>query len=396
MVPVIAVTEADFIRLRLGGGVGIDQSFYQARILGEVTHLNLFGGLERLGWSNQIAYRFVNPTANLVGEPGIAGTSTLDFVVPDGIGTRVDVAARVEYERQLTTAFTAQAVSGRLGTPIRFRRWLHLTPSWVVTRFFDVAVFDADRIEPVTPGVRPTLVGDCPAGCTLSYLEQQLVADRRDHPLEPRRGWYASIGLQEGGLGGDFAWLRVRPEVRGYLPLGDTLVFATRLQLGYLKPLRPCAADLSVDDFLEAVDCSPIVVRFFGGGADDFRGMGADRLSPLRAVRVGDRIRYIPLGGNSQFLASAELRWYFAESWSSAFFLDAGDVEPGATEAFAFARPELALGAGIRYRTPVGPARADLGYRFLRRPTIPIDGAPPPERSTLDYFAFFLSIGEAF
>lgn len=393
---VVAVNEADFLRIRVGAGVGIDQNFYQARALAEITHLNLFGGLQQLQWSNQLAYRFVNPGSDLVGESGPAGRSELNFTQPDFVTDRIDFAARLRYERELTTSYTAQSVSGRVGTPVRFRRWLFFTPSYNVSRYFDVSIFNESRLEPVRPGVRPSLVGDCPRGCLLSYFEQQLIADRRDAPLEPRRGWYAAFGVQEGGAGGDFAWLRLHPEVRGYVPLSEELVFATRLELGYLLPLSRCSALQAQDPYLQAVGCSPIVVRFFGGGADDFRGVGVDRLSPLRTVEVDGRTRYIPLGGNSKILATGELRWYFAESWASAFFLDAANVAAEPTAAFVPANLQFAAGAGVRYRTPIGPARLDLGYRFLQQPTVPVDGGPPPEKRPIDYFAIFLSIGEAF
>lgn len=393
---VIAVNEADFLRLRLGAGVGLDQSYYQARVLGEVTHLNVFGGLQKLQWSNELAYRFINPGADLAGESGPAAASRLSFTQPDFVTTRVDLLALVEYERTLRPAYAAQSASGRIGLPIRIRRGMHLVPSYNVTRFFDVSVFREDEVDPVVPGVRPSLVGDCPAGCTLSWLEQVLVVDRRDDPLEPRRGWYGSLGLQEGGLGGDFAWLRFVPQVRGYLPLSDEIVLAGRLELGYLEPLSACEGEQARDPYLAAVDCSPIVVRFFGGGADGFRGVGADRLSPLRAVDEDGRRRFIPLGGNASLLATGELRWYFSETWSSAFFLDAGNVAQTAALAFAPENLQLALGAGVRLRTPIGPVRLDVGHRFLREPLVPIGGGPPPEQNTLDYFALFLSIGEAF
>ena len=393
---VIAVNEADFLRLRLGAGVGIDQSYYQARILGEFTHLNVFGGMQELRWINQIAYRFINPGAELAGESGLAGGSALQLVEPDFFSPRIDLLGRVEYERELRPAYTAQSVSGRIGTPVRFRRWLYFTPSYNITRFFDVTVFDEDELDPVVPGVQPSLVGDCPQGCLLSWLEQRIVADRRDQPLEPHRGWYASFGLQEGGLGGDFAWLRFLPEVRGYIPLGDAFVLAGRLELGYLLPLSECDAEQARDPYLAAVDCSPIVVRFFGGGADGFRGVGADRLSPLRVVNPDSDPRYIPLGGNATLLATGELRWYFAESWSSAFFLDIGNVAERPSTTFDLREAQYAAGAGIRYRTPIGPVRLDLGYRFLREPTYPVGGGPAVEKNTWDYFALFISIGEAF
>lgn len=393
---VIGVNEADFLRLRFGVGAGIDQSYYQTRALAEFTHLNLFGGLQRLQWSNELAYRFVSSRSDILGVSGFAGTSSLEFTQPDFITTRVDLALRALYQRELLPAYSSQSISGRVGTPIRFRRWLYFTPSYNIVRFFDVTVFQEGEIDPGI-GPRASLVGDCPTGCLLSFLEQRIVADRRSNPLEPRSGWYASLGVQEGGIGGDFAWLRVSPEVRGYLPIFEEWTLASRLQLGWLYPLSSCDPALAAESpYLQAVGCSPIVVRYFAGGADSFRGVGADRLGPLEPVISNDQLKFVPLGGNSLLVATVEGRWYFAHNLGSVFFLDVGNVGANSDGAFDLANLQYAVGTGLRYRTPVGPARLDVAYRFLREPTEPFGGGTPVENSWFDYFAIFLSLGEAF
>lgn len=392
----IAVNEADFLRLRFGAGLGIDQSYYQTRAIAEVTHLNLFGGLQRLQFSNELAYRFIGASSQLVTNRGLAGTSSLELTQPDWLSRRIDLAARIRYERELTPAYTAQSLSGRIGTPIRFRRWLYLAPTYNIVRYFDVG-FASDNVQVIGEGSRASLAGDCPQGCTLSYLEQRLVVDRRDDPVEPHGGWYGALGLQEGGLGGSFSWIRVTPEIRGYFPLGRTWVLATRLELGTLHPIKGCSPNRTdLTPYLEAVGCTPVVVRLFGGGANDFRGTGVDRLGPVEAVLQDGRVRYVPLGGDSSLLATGELRWFFGESWASAFFLDLGSVEAGPWEAFRLSNVQPAVGSGLRYRTPVGPARVDVAWRFLQEPTIPVNGGRAVEKSALNYFSIFLSLGEAF
>lgn len=397
-VPVkLTVGEANFLRLRAGVGAGIEQGLEQVRATLDFAHLNLFGGMQRLTVHNDIAYRIV------LGESrsGIAGRSVAELTQPDLFGPRIDGAVRAGYERQFTQSYTSESVSARVGTPIRFRRWLYLTPSYNIERFFHVSVFDSDSLA-VQESRRSTPLVDCPDGCTFSYLEQRLIVDRRSNPMEPIYGWYASLGLQEGGgpLGGDFTWLRLSPEVRHYLPIARRMVLATRLEVGILQPLRQAeGCEDSPEAYSQAVRCSPIVVRFFGGGAGGFRGVGAGRLSPMRAVessRSSRGVIFIPQGGNSSFLATAELRWFFAQSWSSAFFIDAGNVAAGAVEAFDLGEMHYAAGAGIRYRTPIGPARLDVGYRFLRRHLEVINSDQPVETRFIDWFGVFLSIGEAF
>ncbi|HWV37124.1 MAG TPA: POTRA domain-containing protein [Vulgatibacter sp.] len=395
----VFVSEADFIRIRAGGGFGVEQGFEQVRGLLDFTHLDLFGNLEQFTLRNDIAYRFLFSESR----SGIGGRSIADLTQLDFIGPRVDLSVRAEYERELNLSFTSQSVAGRVGTPIRFRHWLFFTPSYNLQRFFDVSVFDPGTLAGVE-AVRASPLVDCPSGCTFSYLEQRLIGDRRSDPLEPRWGWYASLGLQEGGsiLGGDFTWIRFVPELRWYAPISPSVIFATRLQLGILQPLDVSGAcDESEDPYSQAVDCSPIVVRFFGGGAAGFRGVGAGRLSPLREAQETKRngkttTVFVPLGGNSSSLATAETRWMFAQRWTAVFFVDAANVAAGPTDAFDPSDLFWAAGVGLRYRTPIGPARFDAGYRFLHRHLEVVNGTASFERGFFRWFAFFLSIGEAF
>jgi len=57
-----------------------------------------------------------------------------------------------------------------------------------------------------------------------------------------------------------------------------------------------------------------------------------------------------------------------------------------------------AVGAGARYRTPIGPVSFDVGYN-LNPPAFPIsapsNGAPPSSQ-VLRHFNFFFNIGQTF
>ena len=397
-VPVlVTVQEADFLRFRLGVGAGIEQSYQQLRLVADFAHLDLFRGLQRLEFNNELAYRFIFGGAEA--ESGIAAVSSLRLTQPAVIGNRIDLAAGLTYERQLTLSFVSQSIRGSLGLPIRFRRWLYLVPSYQIQRYFDVRTFTS----PVATG-RPLPPVNCPGGCTFSYLEQRLVVDRRSDPLEPRTGFFAALGLQEGGivLGGDFDWVRIVPEFRTYLPLGTDWVLALRLEAGILQPLQSvekCEA-VAPTPYDVQTRCSPIVVRFFGGGAAGFRGVGATRLSPLQAVVVGrgdDRETvFVPLGGNSSLLATAEFRWYLTRTLGMVLFADVGNVAAGPTEAFRARDVHLAVGTGLRLRTPVGPIRLDLSYRPLRRHIEVVNSDAVLEDDFIDWFSIFISIGEAF
>jgi hypothetical protein len=54
--------------------------------------------------------------------------------------------------------------------------------------------------------------------------------DLRDHPLDPRRGFFTQVVASEGSsaLGGTSSFARGTADVRGYLPIGERLVLAAR------------------------------------------------------------------------------------------------------------------------------------------------------------------------
>src|SRR5690606_34698283 len=67
-------------------------------------------------------------------------------------------------------------------------------------------------------------------------------------------------------------------------------------------------------------------------------------------------------GGFSLWEASVELRYRIAGPWGAVLFVDASNV----TEelfTFDFMAPHISVGPGLRYQSPVGPIRVDLGMR---------------------------------
>jgi translocation and assembly module TamA len=132
------------------------------------------------------------------------------------------------------------------------------------------------------------------------------------------------------------------------------------------------------------------VIRFYGGGANSMRGFSERRLSPLLQVPVpGTRPQdqqweTVPIGGNGMFMGSFEARYSVLENLRVAAFVDVGQVTTG-----LFALSDLpgvlwAVGAGLRYLTPIGPIRLDLARRlpFGTLPTLyttdPYTGAINP------------------
>jgi translocation and assembly module TamA len=93
--------------------------------------------------------------------------------------------------------------------------------------------------------------------------------------------------------------------------------------------------------------------RFYGGGSLTVRGYPYQGVGP-------NFLDGNPIGGTAVEAAGVELRQRFGQNFGAVFFADAGEVT-------ATTRPfqgtlSLGFGTGLRYYTPIGPIRLDLGF----------------------------------
>lgn len=268
-------------------------------------------------------------------------------------------------------------------------------------------------------------------GIVVSYIDLLTHLDLRDDKVEPRKGLFVQNDLQFAGLGGDALDLRVQPEVRGYVPLGDEVTIAARASVGFLFPLgygsaaRAAGAgggDAGAADPAGWVKDSQLIhLRgFFSGGPASnrgypLRGVGPHGVVPffspeLRAQALAaecdeeDNPNYsrarcgVPLGGLSLWEASIEVRFPIAGAFGGVTFCDASDVSAESVD-LRFDRPHLSCGLGLRYDTPIGPVRLDAGYRVPGAQVLPgaetrDEGKPPVVYGVPIAISF--GIGEAF
>ena len=221
-----------------------------------------------------------------------------------------------------------------------------------------------------------------------------LSRDRGNQLLSPTRGYRALFELEHASAltGSDFAYNRVTGEVSWYGEPRPRTVFAARLRSGWADP-RPFEELLGPGAGLEVVHPEK---RFFSGGSGSVRGFAQNQLGP-RILSVpaaallngsqGDdgpactpreiialtcdanvlpdgRFTARPTGGNALIEGNIEFRFPIGRgNFEGATFLDFGQVWSG-SNLFAWKSIEFAPGLGIRYYTPIGPIRIDLGYRF--------------------------------
>ena len=90
------------------------------------------------------------------------------------------------------------------------------------------------------------------------------------------------------------------------------------------------------------------------------RGFELNRLGPVNSE--GD-----PIGGMSVIDGSTELRFPLFGDFGAVMFLDFGNVF-ASSFTYRFGDLRYAVGPGLRYNTPVGPIRLDVGFIVDRRP----------------------------
>lgn len=385
-VPVaVTVREAPFHTLRLGPGIGFDTT--RQEVQGQVswTHRNWLGGLRQLKLDASAGYAWIPDTLSPVRE-GVVALLAADFAQPDVFRDVVDLTTRVEVEKTVEQSYSSTSQKLRFGTPFRLAR------RWTVVPTYNLEVYQLSDVAGEASNLPE--VQNCPGEvCVLSYLEQRVTWDGRDHPLLTTAGLYLSLAVQEGfPLGGQaYTYLRVLPEVRWFRSLGRNAVLAARARLGALVPVSETGP-------------APVVALFMAGGAGSMRGYGADRLSPM----VFAEDEWVPTGGNGLIEGSLEVRRTLRGNLVGALFLDAGNVS-GADgvpstykEVFDLSELQLALGVGIRYRTSVGPFRADFAFRLPNdlSPGVPFDERFPTVPGDSGHrepiAVFHIALGEAF
>jgi outer membrane protein insertion porin family/translocation and assembly module TamA len=207
---------------------------------------------------------------------------------------------------------------------------------------------------------------------TLNALRLEGRHATTDNLLDSRTGYILSASVEQAGrlLPGGFKYTGVSAEARHFLPISSDVVWANRVQVANLAA--------PADD----PGAVPFSKKYFLGGATTIRGWGRFEVSPLAAG--------LPVGGNSVFLFSSELRAHIVGNFGAVAFLDTGNVWAGSW-GIRLNDLRYAVGTGLRYQTPIGPLRLDWGYQLNPIPGLLINGEPQTRRWRIHF-----SIGQAF
>ncbi|TDP63276.1 autotransporter assembly complex protein TamA [Roseateles toxinivorans] len=166
---------------------------------------------------------------------------------------------------------------------------------------------------------------------------------RLDSALLPTEGWAASAqlgtGLSRSTVAENGPFVRAWGRLSWYRPLGRQWLASARMEIGQV--------------FAKNEVGLPDPLLFRAGGDDSVRGYAYRSLGPLKAGVVQS--------GRMVWTGSVEAaRPIFSDlpQYQAAVFLDAGQ----AADNWGALKPVFGYGFGLRWRSPVGPLRVDLGW----------------------------------
>lgn len=387
----VQVQEGDPYRVRAGAGGSTSEC---ANVEARWTSRNFLGGgrvLQVRGrLSNLLTRQFRDVLCWQAGTEefgDLTWVTAVDFAQPWIFSTRNSFTASLFAERQsVPEIFVRRAVGLQLAliravgprTPLTlsYRPELSSLEAAEILLCTGLLVCTREDIDILTSAQRLAPVG------------LNLTRDLANSLLNPTRGYRLIVDLEHasGPTWSEFRYDRAVVEGTWYTGLTPSSVLATRIRGGWVGS---AGGD-------EATDIIPPQKRFYAGGASSVRGFAQSRLGPRVLVLDDPSVLLVPdslgrsictaaevidlscdatgfggfesraTGGTRVLEGNVEIRFGLGREFEAVTFTDFGQVwapeegiDPGDLE--------FTPGVGLRYLSPVGPIRVDVGYNFRGR-----------------------------
>lgn len=395
----VQLSPARLWRLRLGGGFEIDPTRNNFHLTAAYERRNFFGLMERL--RAEVRPQLYIPSLFLSEqeqsgeiEPGISISTDGRF--PEvWRHTAVIGSLSFDYGPDPINPSIALRESFRPSLGIE-RHFTNRITGSLYGRFAQVSYAPSHNAGSTENFSQISLAGQQYLDQSWVYLEQSFVYDGRNDHTHATRGTFVSATLSEGlkGFASDYTFVRGQVDARQYIPLTRSFTFAVRGAVGLTVGDTDNAAGWPV----------PQELRFYSGGAQSNRGYPYNRVGALGITR--DQSNVIAIGGTAMWEFNAELRWQ-PNNFGVVAFFDASQV--AGIDANAYANPgpgqndgcattasnpvlnancatpptrilspggvgdairgltenaHPSIGFGLRYLTPFGPVRLDVGFRL--------------------------------
>jgi outer membrane protein insertion porin family/translocation and assembly module TamA len=455
-VVVVTVQEAPPREARLSAGFNtID--FIQLE--GRFTHYNFLGAARRLDIQAAVGNLFsgsLNGRGIFRNASGVQGSGLSRYFVPT-YNASIDLqepwfgsphnalAAGIFTHRRSAPGIY---IDRGYGTSLTFTRDLMERAPASLNYRFEISKVDAgDVYFCINYGVcdQPTLQA-LRGNQKLSPLAVTASMDRTNDPFSPNRGFRVSGNVEHASTftASDFRYNRATGEGSAFYQIRKRGAIGAHARIGWVNSLGSTSQAVGVSTSIGGGVLHPRK-RFYAGGSQSVRGFGENQLGPRvltvpisvlqshdtlnAACRFGIDVTACdpnagglkdrdfeprPLGGNFVAEGSVEGRFPVWQQLSGAVFVDAGMVSQRINAALPKRRAAITPGFGVRYKSPVGPIRADIGLSPGSSESLPVvtenivngqktlvtlqkrRNYAPTQGGILKRMILHLSIGEAF
>jgi outer membrane protein insertion porin family len=313
---------------------------FKLRGTAELIRNNIFGSAAQLSLVGQLSLK--------------EKRAVLSWEQPYVFGFPLQTYVNIWLERESRKSFTydRQGLSLTAIKPVSENVLFLTTLRWAETTLVDLEIQPNEVDRQFFPFSATSVSGS-------------FILDRRDDPFNPERGSFFSFVLEKAFpiLKDESNYLKAFIKSQHFVPILSDINFSLTARLGL------GGGKINI----------PIHERFFAGGSNSFRGERFDELGPVDV----DSLK--PVGGEALALLNLELTFPLISTLKDlkgTFFYDVGNVFEKRKD-LSLTSLKSAVGFGLRYRTPLGPVRLELGWNL---------SVPREER----YALFFITIGNVF
>lgn len=295
-----------------------------------------YGSIDRLHFGASVEQGNLSGRAIRVQLGGVVGQQRRKLeagaFVPWFLGRRVGLRLATFYEKRFPSRYEIERLGAETSVVRQIDELWKLELGYVAERVRILSSDLEDEREPLHVG----------------KLGVGLSRDSRDRLLGPTRGSYFRVAQDWVSpiLGSSEDFTRLKIQLHGHARLGGGFLGNARVLFGAMKShdsARPI----------------PLPERFFAGGTGDLRGFPADGIGPQDESGVSS-------GGRILFLSGAELEHRIYRGLGAAGFVDFGQLEDREQD-LRIQRLSVGAGGGLRWRSRIGYARADVGFPLTDR-----------------------------
>ena len=418
---IVVVEEAPATRLGYGGGVEVSQRLrreagaggsqaterleFAPRGFFEIGRRNLWGKNRSIDLFARVSVRRKNDPVDATDTTGSSSFGFNEYRIlgtyqePRTFGLLWDIFINGFVEQAIRPGFDLFS----RGVNAAIRR--QLTPSVIVSVSYGFGQNDTSSKE-LDPELEP-LVDRLFPEVRLSSVSGAILRDTRDDQIDPSHGEVLSIDAEVAAraIGSQVGFAKTFMQGFLYRPVPGLgpVVFAGAARLGLAVgfpranelipaiPLDPEIDDVPASRQVFEFRSLPLSERFFAGGDTTVRGFALDRLGvPSGSPGATIDEQGFPQGGNAVIILNGELRVPVTRDLGLVGFVDAGNVYDLVSN-ISLGQVRGGIGFGVRYGSPFGPIRVDLGFKLDRQ-----EFGSGADRQKERLTALHISIGQAF